>query len=72
MKKSIRKPEKKNELWCPYCEDEIVNSDLPYCQACKVVLFYCPECGKPVDRKERTCPECGVDMKERAKQEIKR
>jgi len=61
-----KRVEKKSELWCPYCEDEIVNSQLPYCQPCKVETFNCPNCGRPVPRTKRTCPECGADMKPKA------
>jgi hypothetical protein len=59
-----RKPEVKAEAaWCPYCEDELVNSQLPYCQPCKVETFNCPSCGKPAPRLKKVCPECGSSMK---------
>jgi hypothetical protein len=31
-----KREEKKQDQWCPYCEDEIANSQLPFCQPCKV------------------------------------
>jgi predicted amidophosphoribosyltransferase len=63
MKKSTSKTEKNSELWCPYCDEELMNSQLPYCQACKVALFYCPGCKKPVPRREKICPNCGAKIK---------
>jgi predicted RNA-binding Zn-ribbon protein involved in translation (DUF1610 family) len=79
MKKSVSKAESKNrsktekksELWCPYCDEEIMNSDLPFCQACKVVLFYCPNCSQPVERTKRTCPSCGANIKDYIDQDDK-
>jgi predicted amidophosphoribosyltransferase len=63
MKKSVSKTEKNSQLWCPYCDEEIMNSNLPYCQACKVALFYCPGCKQPVPRRMATCPNCGARIK---------
>jgi predicted amidophosphoribosyltransferase len=64
MKEAKRKlEEKKDQLWCPYCEDEIVNSQSPVCQPCKVETFNCPHCGKPVPRLKKICPSCGSTMK---------
>jgi RNA polymerase subunit RPABC4/transcription elongation factor Spt4 len=51
------------DTWCPYCEDELAKSQLPYCQPCKVEMFNCPECGRPTPRKNRVCPACGAEMK---------
>jgi hypothetical protein len=60
-----KKEEKRHDekLWCPYCEDELANSQMPFCQPCKVETFNCPSCGKPVVRTKRTCPSCGAKMK---------
>jgi predicted amidophosphoribosyltransferase len=58
-----RRTEKKEQQWCPYCEDDLVKSQLPYCQPCKLDTFYCPSCGKPVPRLKRICPACGASMK---------
>ncbi|MBU2608554.1 MAG: zinc ribbon domain-containing protein [Chloroflexi bacterium] len=56
--------EPKKELrHCPYCDDEMVESDLPYCQLCGVSVFYCPGCHKPVPRDNRVCPHCGAEIK---------
>src|SRR5512143_2642516 len=44
-KKEARREEEK--LWCPYCEDDLASSQMPYCQPCKVETFNCPSCGKP-------------------------
>jgi predicted amidophosphoribosyltransferase len=54
---------KKEQLFCPYCEQEIMEADLPYCQACRVTVFYCPRCRKPVPREKKSCPHCGAEIK---------
>jgi Zn-finger nucleic acid-binding protein len=56
------KPDKK-DLFCPYCDEDIGMSDLAYCRACGVTIFYCPKCRKPVPRDRKVCPYCGVDIK---------
>ena len=56
------KPEKEH-CFCPYCDEEIIKMDLPYCQACGVTVFYCPECRKPVSRDNKVCPECGAEIR---------
>ena len=48
---------------CPYCEEEIVQASFPYCQACKVTVFYCPKCRKPLGRDNKVCPHCGTEIK---------
>jgi hypothetical protein len=58
-----KRPEKQEQVWCPYCEDEIANSQLPYCQPCKVETFNCPNCSTPVPRLKKICPKCGSSMK---------
>jgi hypothetical protein len=58
-----KREEKKEQQWCPYCEDEIANSQLPFCQPCKVTQFNCPECGKTAPRTKKICPSCGAKMK---------
>ena len=57
-----RKEEKKH-LFCPYCDEEIMGVDLPYCQVCGVTIFCCPRCRKPVTRDKRVCPYCGAEIK---------
>ena len=51
------------ECFCPYCEEEIADESLPYCQACRATLGFCPECGKPVTPDAKTCPHCGASIK---------
>ena len=51
------------ECFCPYCEEEIVDEELPYCQACRATLRFCPECGKPITPETKTCPHCGMTIK---------
>jgi predicted amidophosphoribosyltransferase len=60
---TTKRKAKKEHLFCPYCDQEIVEADLPYCQACQVTVFYCPVCRKPVPRQRTTCPHCGAAMK---------
>jgi len=50
-------------LFCPYCDEEISEVSFPYCQACKVSIFYCPKCRKPLPRDKKTCPHCGAEIK---------
>jgi Zn-finger nucleic acid-binding protein len=53
----------RERLFCPYCEEEIAEASFPYCQACQVEIFYCPECRKPIPREKQTCPSCGADIR---------
>ena len=47
---------------CPYCDEEIVDESLPYCQVCKATLSHCPECGKPMTRDAKACQNCGTKI----------
>ena len=55
--------EEKKYLFCPYCDEEIMKADLPYCQACGITIFYCPECREPLPRDNKVCPHCGADIR---------
>jgi len=58
--------EKKEHLFCPYCDEEITAADFPYCQACGLTIFYCPKCRKPFlreNRENKVCPHCGAEVK---------
>jgi len=55
--------DKKGHVFCPFCDEEIMSADLPWCQACKVTVFYCPDCRQPVPREEKACPSCGAEIK---------
>ncbi len=57
-----QKPEKESRF-CPYCDEEIVEISFPYCQACGITVFCCPECRKPVSRDKKECPHCGAEIK---------
>ena len=49
--------------FCPYCDEEIAEASFPYCGACGVTVFRCPECRKPVPRDKKVCPDCGAEIK---------
>ena len=53
----------KERLFCPYCDEEIAKASFPYCQVCKITIFYCPECRKSVPRDKKVCPHCGAEIK---------
>ena len=55
--------ETKKPFSCPYCDIEMTEADLPYCQLCGVSVFYCPQCRKPLSRDNRVCPHCGAEIK---------
>ena len=59
--------EKKEPIYCPYCDAEITEANLPLCQVCGVTIFYCPACRKPLTRDKRVCPHCGADIREAAR-----
>ncbi len=54
--------EKSGQRFCPYCDEEMIGAQLPYCQACKVTIFHCPECHKPLPRDNKVCPHCGARL----------
>ncbi len=60
--KDESKPEEER-LFCPYCDEEMPEVSSPYCKACEVTIFYCPECRKPVPRENKTCPHCGAEVR---------
>ena len=57
-----RKAEKERRF-CPYCDEEIAEVSFPYCQACEITRFYCPQCRKPLPRGKGVCPHCGAEIK---------
>jgi predicted RNA-binding Zn-ribbon protein involved in translation (DUF1610 family) len=60
MKKNM-KAEKK--CACPYCDEEIKNANLPFCQSCGVVIRRCGHCHVIIkDDGIHTCPECGKSL----------
>ena len=61
--------EKKEHIYCPYCNVEITEANLPLCRACGVTIFYCPRCRKPLPRDNRVCPHCGADIQKEAAKE---
>ena len=59
MKRREEPEEKQKRCFCPYCEEEIITSALPYCQPCGITLRYCPNCQIAVVREAGVCPQCG-------------
>jgi hypothetical protein len=57
----------KKQCCCPYCDEEIMALDLPYCQVCKGEIHYCPQCRRPLPRETEVCPHCGAKVKEQEK-----
>ena len=55
--------EAKKTCNCPYCDEEIMAENFPYCQLCQITVFYCPGCREPVSRDKKVCPHCGVEIK---------
>jgi hypothetical protein len=55
--------QKKTAPHCPFCDIELVEMNLPVCQACHVTILYCADCGKPLPRSKKTCPSCGAKVK---------
>ena len=53
----------KSHISCPYCDEEIMAANLPYCQACKLKVLNCPRCHKPVPRETTVCPHCKAEIK---------
>ncbi len=60
---SVKSKLKKERLFCPYCDNELVSADFPYCDTCQVTIFYCPKCKKAVPRDKKVCPNCGASIR---------
>ena len=58
-KKSSKTADKK-ELHCPFCDEEIRQLNLPWCQACGVTIAVCAKCGQPMGKEKNACPHCGA------------
>ena len=63
MKRSEEPKEKEKRCLCPYCQEELAISPLPYCQPCSVLLRYCVRCQIAVAREATVCPQCGDELK---------
>jgi len=59
----LEKSEDKQKCYCPYCEGPIEGLE-EYCQACKIELEPCPECGKLTRKDRETCSHCEAILKE--------
>jgi RNA polymerase subunit RPABC4/transcription elongation factor Spt4 len=62
MNRSEQPKEKERRCFCPYCEEELAISTVPYCQPCGVTLRYCIRCKIAVVRDATVCPECGGEL----------
>jgi nitrogen fixation NifU-like protein len=59
---SPEKPEESEDndsCACPYCEGPIEGLK-SICQSCHIEFEDCPECHKPMNKKEDDCPHCGA------------
>lgn len=63
MAKTTKQTTKKAVPHCPFCDVEIMELNLPICQACHAVIAYCAECKQPLPKNARTCPGCGAKVK---------
>ena len=53
----------KKHHFCPYCDEEIMAADFPFCRACEITVFYCPACREPLPRDSEVCPLCGAEIR---------
>ena len=51
---------------CPFCDEELMAANFPYCRVCGITVFYCPNCRRPVPREELVCPQCSADLRAEA------
>ncbi len=54
--------EERLPCFCPYCETRLEGGPDDPCQACHVMILYCPQCRKPVSRGIAACPHCGTKV----------
>lgn len=62
MNKAEEKEKEGKGCFCPYCDEELVMSALPYCQPCGIALRYCRNCQIAVVREAEVCPQCGGEL----------
>ena len=65
MEKAKKKSTKAARCACPFCEQEIEVTTLPFCQACGVVIQYCVKCEAPAPKSAKVCPKCGGKLTSR-------
>ena len=58
----MTKLEKKEKCKCPFCDAEIMEMNLPFCQVCHVTILYCSDCEKPLPKNSKICPSCGAKV----------
>ena len=59
VEKKDRNTAGKTTPHCPYCDEEMQQAKLPWCQACGIKLSLCPQCGQPISGELSSCPRCG-------------
>lgn len=59
----MKEQKEKRGCFCPCCDTEIMEADLPSCGSCGITIFYCPECRKPLSRDNKVCPHCGAKIR---------
>jgi hypothetical protein len=63
VKKAAAKTETKPKPHCPYCEVEIMELNLPFCQECHVEIVRCVDCLTVIPKGKKACPSCGKKVK---------
>jgi hypothetical protein len=54
--------EKPAKPGCPYCDEEVKNAGLPFCEPCGVKLPSCASCHEVVPKDATICPYCGAKL----------
>ncbi len=49
----------KQKCICPFCENELRASELPFCKKCNKKFISCPKCKKLIPENSENCPSCG-------------
>ena len=44
---------------CPYCDEEVKDLNLPFCQSCGHEVLRCSHCGSIITSAGDYCPQCG-------------
>jgi len=65
MKNNTKKQPAKREgnCYCPYCEEELILVNAPFCTACRLAIVRCTTCLTVLkDEDAKTCHKCGTPL----------